>query len=390
MLLTDEKIDALIATGNAYRHYDGNGLYIQVSKTGKRYWRYKFRFDGVEKLYSLGKYPETSLAEARQKHSEAREKVAAGINPCQTRSVTKLALAVKNKTTFQQAASSLYHRRLQGNPEAKEPLSALMVRLEQDIFPYIGAHPVLRITPLELMTILLRKEQVSGSTSETEAVRHFCAEVIRAVIIQGDAHRESTSVSPAQKAKSDITGCVTLGQLELVDFFTALQGYQGTRLKLLAIRLLIMTGVTIDELRAAAWTEFDFDHDIWTIPAERSSTGIMQHVPLSILAQAIITELKGLTGLGPLLFPSRTAPQHPVSEASLEKVLAEIGYGNKISVRSFYHMMRKILVEQGATPTQIETQLLSERRQLLQAYADVLDFAGRGGATLLGQETFRF
>lgn len=73
MLLTDEKIDALIATGNAYRHYDGNGLYIQVSKTGKRYWRYKFRFDGVEKLYSLGKYPETSLAEARQKHSEARE-----------------------------------------------------------------------------------------------------------------------------------------------------------------------------------------------------------------------------------------------------------------------------------------------------------------------------
>lgn len=390
MPLTDEGMDTLIATGKAYRRYDGNGLYVQVSKTGKRYWRYKFRFDGVEKLYALGKYPELSLTEARQKHAEARAKVAAGINPCHARHVAKLTRTLKNKTTFQQAALNLYHQRLQSKPEAKEQLSALLEKLERDIFPYIGAHPVLEITPFELMTVLLRKEQVSGSTAETQVTRHFCADIIRAAIIQGDAHMELTSVSPAQKAKSDIAGDVTLGQLELVDFFTALQGYQGTRLKRLAIRLLIMTGVMVDELRAAAWTEFDFDEAIWTIPAERSSTGIMQHVSLSTQAQAIIAELKGLTGGGPLLFPSRTTPLHPVSEASLEKVLTEIGYGNKISVHSFSPMMRKILTEQGATPAQIDTQVLSDRGQLLQAYANIIEAAESGGVALLGQDTFRF
>ncbi|WP_431221650.1 tyrosine-type recombinase/integrase [Serratia sp. L9] len=196
MPLTDEDMDALIATGKAYRRYDGLGLYVQVSKTGKRYWRYKFRFDGVEKLYALGKYPETSLAEARQKHSEAKEKVDAGINPCHTRNVAKFMRAVKNKTTFQQATLSLYHQRLQNKPEAKEQFSALLERLEQDVFPYIGAHPVLEITPVELMTILLRKEQASGSTPETQIMRNFCAGVISTVIMQGDIYGELTSVFP--------------------------------------------------------------------------------------------------------------------------------------------------------------------------------------------------
>ncbi|VTR57479.1 Prophage CP4-57 integrase [Serratia fonticola] len=121
----------------------------------------------------------------------------------------------------------------------------------------------------------------------------------------------------------------TLAQFDLVGFFTALLGYQGSEEKLLAIRLLIMTGVTVGELRAAAWTEFDFDEGLWIMPAERSNTGEVQYIPLSTQARDLIEELKKLTGFGMFLFPSRTAPQHPASEASLEKVLVDIGYGNK-------------------------------------------------------------
>ncbi|WP_447877232.1 tyrosine-type recombinase/integrase [Serratia fonticola] len=201
MPLTEKDMDALIATGKAYRRYDGLGLYVQVSKTGKRYWRYKFRFEGVEKLYALGKYPEISLAEARQKHSEAKEKVAAGINPCHTRNVAKLMRTVKNNTTFQQAALDLYHQRLQGKSEAKEHLSALLERLEQDVFPYIGERPVLEITPIELMTLLLRKEQASDFTPETQIMRNFCAGVISTVIMQGDIHGELTSVFPCTESE---------------------------------------------------------------------------------------------------------------------------------------------------------------------------------------------
>ncbi|NTY86492.1 DUF4102 domain-containing protein [Serratia fonticola] len=390
MRLTEQAINQLQTEIRSYKKFDGGGLFIHVMKSGARYWRYKYTLGGEDKLLTLGTYPAVSLAQARERHAEAHSQVVNGIDPNQSRKIAKLAKMVRKKITFQQAASVLYQQRVQDVPGNKEQFSTLMARLERDVFPYIGARPVLEITPVELITVLLRKEQISGSTPETQIIRNFCADVIRAVIIKGDAHMELMPVSPLAKPENNKVNMPTLAQFDLVGFFTALLRYQGSEEKLLAIRLLIMTGVTVGELRAAAWTEFDFDEGLWVMPAERSNTGEVQYIPLSTQARDLIEELKKLTGFGMFLFPSRTAPQHPVSEASLEKVLVDIGYGNKISVRSFSLMMRKILTEQGAALTQIDTQVLSDRGQLLQAYADVIEAAERGSSLVLGKDTFCF
>ena len=45
----------------SYKLADGGGLYLHVKTAGK-YWRYKYRFAGKEKLLALGTYPEISLA----------------------------------------------------------------------------------------------------------------------------------------------------------------------------------------------------------------------------------------------------------------------------------------------------------------------------------------
>ena len=51
---------------------DGGGLYLQIEPTGGKLWRFKYRFEGKEKLLALGKYPDVSLQEARRRHREAR------------------------------------------------------------------------------------------------------------------------------------------------------------------------------------------------------------------------------------------------------------------------------------------------------------------------------
>lgn len=71
MKLTDIKIRSLKPKSKLYKVTDGQGLYIAVTPTGSKYWRYKYRFLGTEKLLALGVYPEITLSEARAKMAEA-------------------------------------------------------------------------------------------------------------------------------------------------------------------------------------------------------------------------------------------------------------------------------------------------------------------------------
>ena len=65
--------------------FDGNGLYLLVSLTGAKGWRFKYRHGGREKLFSFGAYPEVSLKDAREQRDAARRLVAAGADASEQR-----------------------------------------------------------------------------------------------------------------------------------------------------------------------------------------------------------------------------------------------------------------------------------------------------------------
>lgn len=60
---------------------DGGGMYLLINANGSKYWRMKYRFAGKEKMLSISVYPDVSLADAREKRSEARKILAAGGDP---------------------------------------------------------------------------------------------------------------------------------------------------------------------------------------------------------------------------------------------------------------------------------------------------------------------
>ena len=81
MALTDTAIRATKPREKPYKVYDRDGLFLLVNPSGSKLWRWRYRFDGKEKLMALGEYPVVNLAEARERHFAARKMLAAGIDP---------------------------------------------------------------------------------------------------------------------------------------------------------------------------------------------------------------------------------------------------------------------------------------------------------------------
>ncbi|MFT2536403.1 Arm DNA-binding domain-containing protein, partial [Escherichia coli] len=70
---------------------DGGGLYLLVSVDGAKYWRMDYRFAEVRRTLAFGKYPEVSLSEARNKRTDARKLLDAGVDPSTHRKAQKTA-----------------------------------------------------------------------------------------------------------------------------------------------------------------------------------------------------------------------------------------------------------------------------------------------------------
>ena len=67
MALTDTQIKKAKSSEKAYRMSDSGGMYLWVTPSGGKLWRWGYRFGGKEKLMALGNYPAVSLALARER-----------------------------------------------------------------------------------------------------------------------------------------------------------------------------------------------------------------------------------------------------------------------------------------------------------------------------------
>ncbi|MBJ9243280.1 tyrosine-type recombinase/integrase [Citrobacter koseri] len=387
MKLNARQVDAAKPREKAYKLADGAGLYLEVVPSGSRYWRMKYRFNGKEKRMAFGVYPAVSLAQARALRDEAKKKLAEGIDPSFAKKEEKLVRDVQLNNTFQSVALEWHGTKVGRWSEGYA--SDIIEAFNKDIFPYIGQQPVNEIKPLVLLNVLRRMES-RGATEKAKKVRQRCSEVFRYAIVTGRAE-----YNPAADLTSAMSGHESkhypfLTVEELPDFFTALSGYTGSPMVVLAARLLILTGVRTGELRGAFWSEFDLEKAVWEIPAERMKMKRPHLVPLSTQALEIVQQLKVMSGQYPLVFPGRNDPRKTMSEASINQVFKRIGYTGKVTGHGFRHTMSTILHEEGFNTAWIETQLahvdknairgtynhalyLEGRRKMMQWYGDNID-----------------
>jgi integrase len=397
MALSDTAIRNIKAKDKPQKLADGGGLYLLLNPSGARWWRLKYRFGGKEKLLSLGTYPDTGLKDAREKRDAARKLLASGIDPAVQRRAEKAAGLERAGNSFEVIAREWHAKQSQTWVELHA--SRIMLRLENDIFPWLGKRPIAEINAKELLTTVNRTVS-RGAVESAHRVLQNCGQIFRYAIVTGRAeHNPAVDLRGAlppvkQKHLAAITDANAIGGL-----LRAIDSYQGTFVTKCALRLAPMVFVRPGELRQAEWKEFDLDAAQWNIPAEKMKMREPHLVPLAPQALEILRELQPLTGGGRYVFPSARSPRRPMSNNAVLSALRRMGYAtNEMSGHGFRAMARTVLDETlHFRPDYIEHQLahavrdpngraynrtahLSERRKMMNAWADYLDTLKTSGS----------
>ena len=90
-MLTDTLIKKTQPPSKPRKLMDERGLFMLMTPSGGRWWRFRYSFAGKEKLLSLGTYPDVSLKAAREAREDARRLLAKGIDSSAARRETKQA-----------------------------------------------------------------------------------------------------------------------------------------------------------------------------------------------------------------------------------------------------------------------------------------------------------
>ncbi|MFN7186287.1 MAG: tyrosine-type recombinase/integrase [Alphaproteobacteria bacterium] len=386
MPLTQIAIKNAKAAKKPLKLFDGGGLYLLIQPSGGKWWRYKYRFAGKEKLLALGSYPDVSLAQARESHVEARKTLAEGNDPSEVKKEEKRLTIIKHENSFEVAAREWHSKR--SRAWTPKYTASIMRRLEADIFPKLGNRPIAEITPPEILSVL-RFIEARGAHDLAHRVQQICGQIFTYAIVTGRAERNPVN---------DLRGALTpvtkkhnayLKAEDLPEFLAKMNAYDGVQTRL-AMKFLLLTFVRTGEMRGALWSEIDMAKAEWRIPAERMKMRDPHIVPLSRQALAVLEELKPLTGHWQHVFPNQHKPMGQMSENTILYALYRMGYHGRSTGHGFRATASTILNEHGFKPDVIERQLahaerngvrkaynhaqyLPERRKMMQWWADYLE-----------------
>lgn len=388
-MLTNLQIKSAQPKSKTYKQTDGRGLYLQVNPNGSKWWRFRYKFGGREKLLSLGTYPDTSLKSAREKREAARQLLADDIDPSAERQAAREAQA----STFK--AVALEWLEVAGNPSSgalkQVTIKQLTRRLEKYAFPKLGNSPISSIEPRDLLRVLRRLE-ANGTHETAHRVRALCSRVFRYAIATGRAERDiAADLKGALAAVKTQHFAAIVEPRRIGELLRSIDGYEGHETVAAALRLAPLVFVRPGELRAALWDEFDLEAGEWRIGAERMKMGRPHLVPLASQAVEILEDLHAHTGDSDYVFPSIRSKERPMSDNTLNAALRRLGFAkHEMTAHGFRSMASTRLNEMGYPPDIIELQLahqetnkvraaynraerLAERRDMMQAWADYLD-----------------
>ena len=384
--LVDVKIRHLKPADKVKRYADGGGLYLEISPQGTKLWRMKYRFENREKRLAFGIYPEVGLTDARAKRDAAKKLLAEGIDPGKAKKLQKRQSATnlfcdvaEEYVANQQEVWSANHTR------------TVKGRLKLDVYPAFGQEDITSITPQDIFA-MLRKIESRRAFETASRVLGICSLVFKyAVTIGAAPYNPCQDLRPALKPFIKGQFAAITKPKEVGALMRSIDDYKGSAVVRAALQFSALTFCRPGEVRAATWTEVDLEERMWTIPPERMKGRVEHKVPLARQAMSVLTELYQLTGRGKYVFPTpRTIDRH-LSENAVLVALRTMGYDKEtMTAHGFRSMASTLLNELSHRPDVIEAQLahkgadriraiynraeyLQERRNLMQAYADLLD-----------------
>ena len=398
MALTDTEIKKAKAKEQAYNMSDGGGLYLCVTPAGGKLWRWKYRYEGKEKLMSFGKYPDVPLALVRNRHGEARKLLATGVDPMAKRKSEKTAERVASENSFASVSARWFEHWREG--KSPRHVDSTRRRLASNILPNLGALQIAEIEAPDVV-VMIRAIEARGARDIAKRALETTGQIFRYAIAHGYAKRNPpTEIRPRDILKpSQKTNYPRIEAKELPYLLRQIEVYPGTHVTRLAIKLMALTFVRTGELIGAKWSEFNFDTARWDIPAERMKMRSPHIVPLATQALEVMDVLRLFRGENDWVFPGHRNINKPMSDNTILKGLERMGYKGKMTGHGFRGLASTILHERGYVHEHIELQLahaprnavsaaynhalyLEPRAKMMQEWADFLENTQRGAKVL--------
>lgn len=410
-LIPGDKTLKAIKPGDPRRRVsDGDGLYLLLFVNGGSHgWRLDYSIGGRRKTLSLGTYPDTSLALARRKATEARALISEGTDPSDVRKASKVQAEREREAerlilaglpaadTFEAVAREWYETRR--GEWSDSYAGKVLARLESDVFPYVGHRKVTDLTPPQLLEVL-RRIEARGVIETAHRAHESCSQVFRYAVGKGLVTSDPTRDLKGLLRKPQAQHFPAIVKPErLAELLRACDGYAGTIVVRTALRLAPMLLLRPGELRHAEWREIDLDAAEWTVPAARMKRekagklhGAPHLVPLPRQAVEALRELHDLTGGGKMVFRGERHHERPMSENTVNAALRAMGFpADEVTGHGFRATARTMLAERlNVAESVIEaqpahsvkdslgraynrTEFIEQRRSMMQAWADYLD-----------------
>ena len=347
-----------------------------------------YYYEKKEKVLSFGEYPVISLENARAKRLDTKQLLAQGIDPGAQKKAIKEAQRSEVNDTFQTIAIEWYKTRTTDFTEKHR--GTVMYRMEKYIFPFIGGEHIAKMEAPDILAVVKPLEH-KGQNETARRILQIISQVYRYAVITGRAKRNpATDLHGALRPRKVVHRAAITEPAKVAQLLRNCDSYVGYFPIICALRLAPLVFVRPTELRAAEWTEFNFESKEWRIPAQRMKMKQMHIVPLAKQAMAILEELHAYSGSGKYLFPSIRTETRPLSDATLLNALRRMGYAkDEMCTHGFRSIASTLLNELGYNRDWIERQLahgerndvraaynyaeyLPERRRMMEEWADYL------------------
>lgn len=358
-MLTDAAIRALRPKSTLYRVADRDGLCLEVTTRGTKHWRYRYRWAGKGRMISLGSYPVTTLAMARDRLLEARRQLDNGTDPAQAKRTAKHATAEAEHGRFPTfAAMWLREQKKKVKPRTFDKMTAIV---EKDLIPALRHAYIATLTTPEAMRALA--PIIKRAPHMAIKALGYLNDMVDHAIKQG-AREDGRTLS--------LKGAVTLPKATSVpaaetpdtlrSVLVAIDRYSNEIVRT-ALQLTALTALRPSNIAEARWEHIDTKNAVWTIPGEFMKTGEDHPLPLPTQAIALLEKAKEWSGKDGWVFPalSRRGTPH-LHRDTLSKALRESGLQGIHVPHGFRASLRTLAREEfGIDIDVLEAQLAHSR-----------------------------
>lgn len=331
---------------------DGEGLMLRIKPNGTKTWLFNYYrpFTRKRANFSLGSYPEVSLANARKKRTEARELLAQDIDPKEHRDQEVRQAVEAHSNTFEHVA--LLHHEIKKTKISADHAKDVWRSLELHLLPTLGPIPIHKLdAPKTIQTLK------PISTKSPETGKRLCQrinEVMTYAVNIGIIHHNPLVGIGHALEKPTKTNMPTILPDQLPELMKKLSLASIKLTTRFLIEWQLHTMVRPSEAAGTRWDEINLDKNLWTIPAERMKKKKAHTIPLTSQMLSLLEAVTPISGRSEFVFPGDRNIKTPTHPSTANMALKRMGYHGKLVAHGLRSLASTTLNEQGFDPDVIE------------------------------------